>query len=126
MKIKYIDHLVITTASPEKCVEFYSILGFKPKEAENRIELFTDEFKINVHILGKELIPHARYITPGSADLCFVVDGVLDDILAEIKQKGVEIELENSTRSGTFGKMTSVYIRDPDGNLIELSQYNKQ
>ena len=123
MKIKHLDHLVITTNSTEKCIEFYSALGFSPKISENRIELFTDDFKINVHVLGKELLPHARNVAPGSADLCFEIHGNLDDIVAEIKGKGIVIELDKSIRKGTFGKMTSIYLRDPDGNLIELSQY---
>jgi catechol 2,3-dioxygenase-like lactoylglutathione lyase family enzyme len=123
MKIKRIDHLVITTALPEKCIAFYSALGFEPKIAAGKIELFSNDFKINVHIKGKELNPHARHAAPGSADLCFEICGNLDDVAAEIRNKGIEIKLEKSTRTGAFGNMASIYLRDPDGNLIELSQY---
>jgi len=125
MKIKRIDHFVITTTSPEKCVGFYSMLGFKPKVDGNRIELFALDFKINVHVIGKELFPHAQNVTPGSADLCFEVEGSLDEVISEITAAGLSIEHEPSIRTGTFGKMTSVYLRDPDGNLIELSQYSE-
>jgi catechol 2,3-dioxygenase-like lactoylglutathione lyase family enzyme len=123
MKINRLDHLVITTNTPEKCIKFYSVLGFTPKIAENRIELFSDNFKINVHILGKELIPHAGKVTPGSADLCFEIHGNLDETIDELATKGILLEMEKSSRSGTFGKIQSIYLRDPDGNLIELCQY---
>jgi catechol 2,3-dioxygenase-like lactoylglutathione lyase family enzyme len=123
MKIKRLDHLVLTTSSPEKCIEFYSMLGFVPKVTTNRIELFADDFKINMHVAGSELLPHASQVSPGSADLCFEIEGNMDEVITEIKSMGGVIELDQSTRSGTFGKMTSVYLRDPDGNLIELCQY---
>jgi len=123
MKIKRIDHIVITTEYPEDCTRFYSILGFTPRFSNGRIELHSEDFKINVHIKGNELHPHAGRITPGSADLCFEIEGNLDDVVKEIKSKSVNIELEKSPRTGAFGSIDSVYLRDPDGNLVELCQY---
>ena len=75
MKIKRIDHFVITTEHLDECLRFYQKLGFNIREAQGRYELLSDDFKINVHIKGKELHPHARVISPGSVDICLEVNG---------------------------------------------------
>lgn len=121
--IRKIDHLVITTAQPENCISFYEKLGFASRDAGGRYELFAGDFKINVHILGKELLPHARHVQQGSADLCFELTGSLSKFKAEIESKGLEIELGIVDRNGVNGPMSSVYLRDPDGNLIEFCSY---
>ncbi|MDU0348601.1 hypothetical protein RWX45_07210, partial [Actinomyces sp. MRS3W] len=69
--------------------------------------------------------PHAGVPTPGSADLCLVVDAPLDDIMADLTRAGTEIEVGPVARSGARGPMRSVYVRDPDGNLVELASYNE-
>lgn len=123
--IKRIDHFVITTRHLDECLGFYAALGFEAREVKDRYELFGGDFKINVHMAGKELLPHASQISPGSVDICFEVEDGLDAIQVELKKKGVPIEMERSTRHGFFGEMTSIYLRDPDGNLIELSHYDQ-
>ncbi|WP_042346618.1 VOC family protein [Bacillus massiliigorillae] len=122
--IKKIDHFVITTAHITKCLSFYKKLGFTPKEAAGRYELFTGDFKINVHIKGKELSPHAQHIQTGSADLCFEVNDDINIVKTQLEEAGIPIEFGIVERTGFKGKMNSIYLRDPDGNLVELSNYN--
>ncbi len=122
-RIKKIDHAVITTQDIDSCLIFYKKLGFEAKIGKGRYELFADGFKINVHILGKELSPHALNVQPGSADLCFEVVGNIDDFRQELQNKGIIAELGTVTRTGFKGMMNSMYVRDPDGNLIEFCSY---
>lgn len=126
MKIKRIDHLVVTTNHLEDCLKFYQALGFEVREAGPRYELFCGAFKINVHLEGRELEPRARRVTPGSQDLCLEVADDLDVVLRELKDAGIPVELEISRRHGFHGEMFSIYLRDPDGNLVELCQYGKE
>lgn len=121
--IKKVDHLVITTAHPAASLNFYERLGFTVQDAGSRYELFAGDFKINVHILGKELLPHAEKVQPGSADLCFEIDGAIDTFKRKIQKAGLEIELGTVIRTGVKGTMQSVYLRDPDGNLVEFCSY---
>lgn len=121
--IKKIDHIVITTNDIEKCINFYSCLGFSPKDAGSRYELFAGDFKINVHIKNHELSPHAQYVQTGSADICLELAGDIEDFKMEILKKGIEIEIDLVNRTGVKGKMRSIYLRDPDGNLVEFSSY---
>lgn len=121
--IKKIDHIVITTKYPEACIEFYEALGFEARDAGGRYELFAGDFKINVHIGGAELSPHAGHVQPGSADMCFEVGGSVDDLKKELEQKKIPIELGVVGRSGVCGEMRSLYLRDPDGNLVEFCSY---
>lgn len=121
--IKKIDHLVITTLQPSACLEFYEKLGFTSRDAGGRYELFSGDFKINVHVRGSELLPHAENVQPGSADLCFETEESLAEVKAELEDKGLEIELGIVGRTGVRGSMNSVYLRDPDGNLVEICCY---
>lgn len=121
--IKKVDHIVITTSNIEKCLSFYNKLGFSAKNAGGRYELFAGDFKINVHILGKELSPHAQNIKSGSADLCFEIDGNIEKYKKELESNGLQIELGVVERNGIKGAMNSIYLRDPDGNLLEFSSY---
>ncbi len=121
--IKKIDHVVITTGDIEKCINFYKILGFEIRTANGRYEIFADGFKINVHILGKELSPHALNINVGSADLCFEIEGCIEKYKSKLLSEGVSIELGVVKKSGHRGQMNSIYLRDPDGNLIEFCSY---
>lgn len=123
MGIKKLDHLVLTTQDPEACAAFYQALGFRLHQGEGRMELFSGEFKINVHFLGRELEPKALRVQPGSADLCFQVEGTLSQWEAHLETQGIPVELGPVPRHGVQGEMTSLYLRDPDGNLVELCQY---
>ena len=121
--IKKLDHLVLTTSDVKRCVEFYEALGFKPVEVLGRFELHAENITINVQTLGKELPPHALNIQPGSADFCFELDCDIREFIKAARIAGVNPERELVTRIGRFGSMTSVYYRDPDGNIIEFCQY---
>ncbi|OVE56698.1 VOC family protein [Chryseobacterium mucoviscidosis] len=126
MKIKNIDHLVLTVADIEKTVDFYtSILGFEVLVfGENRKALTFGNQKINLHQKGKEFEPKAEYPTCGSADLCFISETDIHEVLQELKEKNIEIIEGIVERTGALGKIQSVYFRDPDLNLIEISNYS--
>ncbi|WP_227450920.1 VOC family protein [Clostridioides sp. ES-S-0108-01] len=123
--IKKIDHVVITTNNIENCISFYKKLGFTSKEMNKKYELYTGDFKINVHIKGNELSPHNKNIQTGSADLCFEINKNIDETKKYLKQNGIQIEQGIVERIGVFGKMKSIYLRNPDRNLIELSSYGE-
>ena len=125
MKIKNIDHLVLTVADIEKTVDFYtSILGFEVLVfGENRKALTFGNQKINLHQKGKEFEPKAEHPTCGSADLCFISETNIHEVLQELKEKNIEIIEGIVERTGALGKIQSVYFRDPDLNLIEVSNY---
>lgn len=121
--IKKIDHLVITTSSPEACLDFYKKLGFKVCDPVNRYELFAGDFKINIHIKDHELKPHAENVQMGSADLCFEISDNLEEFRSRLEKNGLEIILGIVGRNGVNGEMRSIYLRDPDGNLVEFCSY---
>ena len=121
--LQKLDHLVITTAHMEECLAFYRALGFTARDAGGRWELFCGDFKINVHYLGSELHPHAGQVQPGSADLCFELAVPLADCRRALLAAGLAVELGPVARTGVRGAMQSVYLRDPDGNLVELCSY---
>lgn len=121
--IKKVDHIVITTAHPERCLDFYKKLGFEARHTEGRYELFAGDFKINVHIKGHELSPHAASVTTGSADLCFEISGGLEDFKTHLEDRGLSILMGVVERTGRAGAMRSVYLRDPDGSLVEFCSY---
>lgn len=123
MMIKKIDHVVITTVNPSLCMDFYRKLGFEAKDAGGRYELFAGDFKINVHIKDHELSPHAQNIQSGSADLCFEIDGSILLFQENLEKMGLNILSGVVKRNGVKGAMLSVYLRDPDGNLLEFSSY---
>ncbi|WP_428068956.1 VOC family protein [Chryseobacterium gambrini] len=125
MKIKNIDHLVLTVTDIEKTVDFYtSILGFEVVVfGENRKALTFGNQKINLHQKGKEFEPKAEHPTCGSADLCFISETDIHEVLKELKEKNIEIIEGIVERTGALGKIQSVYFRDPDLNLIEVSNY---
>lgn len=121
--IRKLDHLVITTARLDACIAFYRALGFKAMDAGGRWELFARDFKINVHIKGHELDPRAAHVQTGSADLCFELDCPMAEGLTQLEHAGIPVELGPVARQGVRGSMASVYLRDPDKNLIELCAY---
>ena len=125
MQIQNIDHIVLTVADIEKTIEFYThILGFQVMTfGDNRKALTFGNQKINLHQKGNEFEPKAQYPTTGSADLCFISVTDIHDVLEELKQKNIKIIEGIVERTGAVGKINSIYFRDPDQNLIEISNY---
>lgn len=125
MEIQNIDHIVLTVADIEKSIQFYTrVLGFEVVRFHgNRIALTFGNQKINLHQKGREIEPKADKPTCGSADLCFISITNLEDAIRELEEKRIEIIEGIVERIGAVGKIKSVYFRDPDKNLIELSNY---
>ena len=124
MRVNRLDHLVLTVADMETSVRFYTeVLGMQELTFEGRTALAFGTSKINLHQAGREFEPKAQAPTPGSGDVCLVVDDSLDDVVAELAEAGVEIEEGPVDRTGALGTIRSVYLRDPDANLVELSVY---
>jgi catechol 2,3-dioxygenase-like lactoylglutathione lyase family enzyme len=125
MKLQSIDHLVLTVSSIEATVKFYQkVLGFEELNfGAGRRAVRCGSQKINLHQAGAELHPHAKSPTAGSGDICLIYAGTIEEITAHLAQYQVKIELGPVRRSGAVGAIESVYIRDPDENLIELSIY---
>jgi catechol 2,3-dioxygenase-like lactoylglutathione lyase family enzyme len=127
MKIDRLDHLVLTVLSIDATCDFYSrVLGMKIVTfGEGRKALQFGRQKINLHERGKEFEPKALHPTAGSGDLCFITQVPLPQVLDHIRACGAEILEGPVRRTGAMGPIESVYIRDPDGNLIEVSNYLK-
>ena len=123
MKIQQLDHLVLTVRDIQTSIDFYTqVLGMLAISfSQNRKALKFGQQKINLHLAGNEFLPHANQPCPGSADLCFIVDSSIEDIQKELAEKNIAIESGPVERTGATHKLISVYIRDPDKNLIELS-----
>ncbi len=126
-KIAALDHLVLTVTSLEWAIAFYrDILGmaveeFQPADGTRRYALKFGEQKINLHVAGQEFKPHANRPGPGPADLCFLSATDLNAWQDHLSAQGVKIEEGPLRRTGANGPLMSIYIRDPDGNLIEIS-----
>jgi catechol 2,3-dioxygenase-like lactoylglutathione lyase family enzyme len=118
-----IDHLVLTVRSIERTCQFYAealrveAITF----GDGRRALQLGDQKINLHEAGREFEPKARLPTPGSGDFCLVTDEPLDELIARQQRLGVPIEEGPVTRTGAVGPLRSIYIRDPDGNLVEIA-----
>jgi catechol 2,3-dioxygenase-like lactoylglutathione lyase family enzyme len=125
IRIDRLDHLVLTVASLDATCDFYAgVLGMTVETFEQgRKALSFGNQKINLHQQGHEFEPKARRPTPGSADLCFIADTAIGDVVAHLGALGVAIEEGPVDRTGATGPMVSVYFRDPDDNLIEVSNY---
>ena len=127
MKIDHLDHLVITTQDLEKCLHFYvEILGMELDDSNNRYAVKFGNQKFNIHREKAEFLPAARNVTYGSQDICLIAQGDINEIKAEIETKGWPVELGIVQRTGACGAMNSIYLRDPDENLIEISVYRKE
>ena len=125
MKIDRIDHIVLTAFDVERTIDFYSrVMGMEPITfAGGRRGLAFGRQKINLHQAGREYEPKALKPVPGSLDLCFITETPLDGVIARLKENGIVIVDGPVAKTGALGPMTSVYFRDPDGNLIEVSNY---
>lgn len=123
MNIENLDHLVLTVADIDKTVSFYTrVLGMEVMVfGNNRKALRFGQQKINLHLAGQEIEPKAEQPTPGSADLCFLTSTPMDDILQHLKTCDVEPLMPPDYRTGATHRLLSVYFRDPDNNLIEVS-----
>lgn len=123
--INRLDHIVLTTTQLDACLDFYQrvlkmqVITF----GEQRYALQFGQQKINIHQYGKEFEPKAHLPVPGALDLCFISDIPLAEVQAHIQQQGVEIIEGPVKRTGVMGPILSIYLRDVDLNLIEISEY---
>lgn len=126
--IDHLDHLVLTTAREDACVDFYTrVLGMQLESfvggtppVQRRAFKFGSQ-KINLHVQGREFEPKAHLPVPGALDLCFIVQIPLEAVIQRLAQANWPIVEGPVERTGATGKIRSVYVRDPDFNLIELS-----
>ncbi|MGW3495945.1 VOC family protein [Streptomyces sp. NPDC001020] len=125
VRITGFDHLVLTVTNIERTIDFYQrVLGLRPVTfAAGRRALAFGTSKINLHEVGSELLPRAARPTPGSADLCLLTDLPQSQLLQHLTACDVRVEEGPVPRTGAQGPITSTYLRDPDGNLIEISTY---
>ena len=123
MHIDHLDHLVLTVADIDRSCRFYNqVLGMEVINFHgHRKALRFGRQKINLHPAGGEYPPMATYPTPGSADLCLITATPLDAVMAELRDRDIDIIDGPVQRTGATGPLLSVYIRDPDGNLIEIA-----
>lgn len=128
IKIDRLDHLVLTVKDIDKTVEFYTKVVGMEKELfkGDRVALKFGNQKINLHKLGSEFEPKAYNVKEGSADLCFIINTPLVEAKNYIESLGIKIEEGIVSRTGAIGEIESIYLRDPDKNLIELSNYKSK
>ncbi len=121
--ISHLDHLVLTVRDIETTCKFYTkVLGMKVSTfADNRKALKFGQQKINLHQAGQEFEPKSKTPAPGSADLCFISEQPIEKIITHLQSCNVPIETGPVERTGATQMILSVYIRDPDGNLIEIA-----
>jgi len=127
--IDHLDHLVLTTSRPEACIDFYTrVLGMRLERyvagtppVERTAFRFGDQ-KINLHVQGAEFAPRAHLPVPGSQDLCFIASVPVDEVVLRLKRHDWPIIDGPVMRTGATGRIRSVYLRDPDLNLIEISE----
>ena len=124
--IDHLDHIVLTTRDLDGCIRFYrDVLGMKLSNFDTpqgkRMALGFGAQKMNIHEWGKEFTPRAHVAAPGTLDLCFIAAVPLDEVIAKLKGSGVPIIEGPVMKTGAAGPIRSVYVRDPDLNLIEIS-----
>lgn len=128
MRVVALDHLVLTVRDVERTIAFYErVLGMNAVTFDaGRKALAFGSQKINLHQLGKEFEPRADQPTPGSADLCFLADSPLAEVVAHLKRLGMSLVAGPVARTGAIGVIDSVYLRDPDANLVEIAVYRSE
>ncbi len=124
--IDHIDHIVLTTRDLAGCQRFYcDVLGMKAEKfqtpTETRLALKFGNQKINIHEWGREFTPRAHVAAPGTLDLCFLASVSLEEVIAKLKSEGIPILEGPVMKTGATSKIRSVYVRDPDLNLVEIS-----
>jgi catechol 2,3-dioxygenase-like lactoylglutathione lyase family enzyme len=125
--IDHVDHIVLTTRDREGCVRFYTqVLGMALESfqtpTETRWALKFGNQKINLHEWGREFTPRAHVAAPGTLDLCFIAAVPLEAVIAKLKLANVPILEGPVMKTGATGRIRSVYVRDPDLNLVEISE----
>jgi catechol 2,3-dioxygenase-like lactoylglutathione lyase family enzyme len=125
MHVDRLDHLVLTVADLDQTIAFYTrALGMEAVSFEDgRRALAFGQQKINLHQVGHEFEPKALRPTAGSGDLCFVTGSTVNEVVAHLEVEQVTIEVGPVPRTGALGVMDSVYVRDPDDNLVEIAHY---
>jgi len=125
VEVDRIDHLVLTVKNIDATVDFYKSVMSMEKVCfgENRVALSFGSQKINLHQLGNEFEPKAGNVQSGSADLCFIIKQPVEQVINHLLSCNISIIEGPVTRTGAKGKIISVYFRDPDENLIEVSNY---
>lgn len=127
MKLKDFDHIVLTTSHLEECLHFYrDFLGMTVSCENGRYALLFGRCKINIHRRPGEFKPAAAYPVSGSIDLCIITETPMEQVLSELLTKGAPVITDIVDRHGARGPMKSIYLRDPDGNLIEIARYIQQ
>lgn len=123
MRVRRIDHVVLTVANVDRTIAFFErVLGMTAVSfGEGRRALAFGDQKLNLHQAGREFEPKARRPTPGAIDICFTTDVPLDEVAAHLRACSVAIELGPVDKIGARRALRSLYFRDPDGNLIEVS-----
>ena len=127
--IDRIDHIVLTTRDKEACIRFYTqVLGMElvrfRTPSEERLALSFGAQKINLHEWGREFMPRAHVAVPGSLDLCFIASVSLEEVIRKLQAHVIPILEGPVAKTGARGPIRSVYVRDPDLNLVEISVYN--
>ncbi len=125
MRIASIDHIVLTVADLQRTLDFYvRVLGMRKIDFSNgRKAVAFGLQKINLHVKGEEILPNAMNANVGTADICLIADTPLELVLEELEVAGITVEQGIVPRTGALGGISSIYVRDPDGNLIEISRY---
>ena len=123
MRVVQLEHIVLTVSDTARTVSFYTeVLGMQARTfGEGRTALHFGDQKLNLHPADRVLDPNVRHATPGSADVCFIVDEPLENWMRHLGRHNVPIILGPVTRSGARGELRSIYLYDPDENLVELS-----
>ena len=127
--IDRIDHIVLTTRDKDACIRFYTeVLGMElvrfRTPTEERLALSFGAQKINLHEWGREFMPRAHVAVPGSLDLCFIASVSLEEVIQKLEAHVIPILAGPVAKTGARGRIRSVYVRDPDLNLVEISVYN--
>ena len=127
--IDRIDHIVLTTRDKDACIRFYTgVLGMElvrfRTPTEGRLALSFGAQKINLHEWGREFMPRAHVAVPGSLDLCFIASVSLEEVIRKLEAHVIPILEGPVAKTGARGRIRSVYVRDPDLNLVEISVYN--
>ena len=125
MRMDRIDHFVLTVADIQTTCDFYSrVLGMVVVTfGQGRKALLFGRQKINLHEVGREFQPKANVPTAGSADFCLITDTPIEEVITQLEASGVPVVEGPVARTGAIGAIRSIYLRDPDQNLVEVSNY---